>query len=195
MNTCTGVGPLEVKNELFEILDAVDVVVGWRRNQPHTRGSVTQGRDPRIHLVGRELPTFAGFCSLGHLDLQVFCHGEVEAGNTKPPRRDLFDFAPQFGVSQSLRRLSSLSGVASRAELIHRLSQCLVHLRRDGAHTHCSRSETPNDGGCRFHLFEGNRGAPLSLEGKQAPQSHEALRLIIHGTRVFAENIKTPRAG
>ena len=40
--------------------------------------------DPRVHLVARQLSTFAGLGPLGHLDLQVVAVHQVLAGDTEP---------------------------------------------------------------------------------------------------------------
>ncbi|CAI8377051.1 MAG: Uncharacterised protein [Cellulomonadaceae bacterium TMED98] len=47
------IGSLEVKNELLEVFNGVNVVVRRRRDEPHPRGAVAKLRNPRIDLVGR----------------------------------------------------------------------------------------------------------------------------------------------
>ena len=73
------VGVLEVVDQLLEILDRVDVVVRRRADQPDARRGVPGLRDPRIHLVARQLTALAGLGALGHLDLDVVGVREVLA--------------------------------------------------------------------------------------------------------------------
>ena len=47
------VGVLQVVDELLQVLDGVDVVVGRRRDQSDTGRRVPRAGDPRVHLVPR----------------------------------------------------------------------------------------------------------------------------------------------
>ena len=75
---------LQVVDQLREILDRVDVVVRRRRDQRDPRRRMPHLRDPRIHLVARQLSAFTGLGPLGHLDLQVVGVHEVFAGDAEP---------------------------------------------------------------------------------------------------------------
>ena len=62
---------LQVVDQLGQVLDAVDVVVGRGRDQGDAGDGVTQAGDHGRHLVRRELPALAGLGALGDLDLQL----------------------------------------------------------------------------------------------------------------------------
>ena len=81
------VGVLQVVDELLEVLDGVDVVVGRRRDQPDAGRRVPGPGDPRVHLVARELAALARLGALGHLDLQVVGADQVLAGDAEAARR------------------------------------------------------------------------------------------------------------
>ena len=87
LRICAG----EVKNELGEIFDRVDVVMGRRRDKADARGGLAHARNPGVHLFTRQMTAFARLCALGHLDLQLACRGEVAAGNAKAATCHLFD--------------------------------------------------------------------------------------------------------
>ena len=97
-----GVGVLEVVDQLGQVLDGVDVVVGRRGDEPHPGRGVAGLGDPRVHLVARQLAALAGLGPLGHLDLDVVRVDQVLAGHPEAPRRGLLDrAAPQVAVGIS----------------------------------------------------------------------------------------------
>ena len=62
------IGNLQVVDKLRQVLDGIDVVVWWRREERDTGDGVPQaGNQPR-HLMGRNLPTLARLRALRHLD-------------------------------------------------------------------------------------------------------------------------------
>src|SRR3712207_5577533 len=65
-----GVGVLEIVDELGEVLDGVDVVVGRRGDQTYPGRRVAYPRYILGDLVPRELAALARFGPLSHLDLQ-----------------------------------------------------------------------------------------------------------------------------
>ena len=76
-------------NELGQILDQVNIVMGRGRNELHTRLRVAQASDQRVHLVARKLATFAGFGSLRHFDFQLAGIHEVIGREPEAARRHL----------------------------------------------------------------------------------------------------------
>ena len=58
------VGALEVIDELGEILNGVNVVMGGRGNEANTRGGVTSLCDISLDLSTWQLATLTGLCSL-----------------------------------------------------------------------------------------------------------------------------------
>ncbi len=79
----------QVVDELGQVLDAVDVVVGWRRDQWQARHGVAQPGDEGRHLEAGQLPALARFRPLGDLDLQFLSPGQVVGGDAKPAGGDL----------------------------------------------------------------------------------------------------------
>ena len=45
------VGILQVEDELCQVFDTVDVVVGWRTDQAHPGGGIAHPTDPFVDLV------------------------------------------------------------------------------------------------------------------------------------------------
>ena len=146
----TGVGVLQVVDQLRQILDRVDVVVRRRRDQPDARRRVTHLGDPRVHLVARQLAALTGFRALGHLDLDVGAVGQVVAGHAEPARRDLLDRAaapvavgvgveavdaprrPRPSCDRPPRRFIAIASVSCASA-------------RDRAVTHCAGGESLDD--------------------------------------------------
>src|SRR5699024_6840536 len=82
---------LEIVNELREVLNGVDVMVRWRRNQPHARGGNAHFSDPRIDLIRWQLAALPGLGALGHLDLNIGAVIKIVAGHTKASGSHLLD--------------------------------------------------------------------------------------------------------
>jgi hypothetical protein len=85
------VGAAQVEDQLLEVLDRVDVVVGRRRDQAHAGGRVADPGDVGIDLVAGELTALAGLCPLGHLDLEIVGVHEVVDRHAEAPGGDLLD--------------------------------------------------------------------------------------------------------
>ena len=186
------VGVLEVVDELLEVLNGVDVVVRGRGNEPHTRRGVARGRDPRVHLGSGKLSTFAGLCTLGELDLQVFSVDEVLRGDPKAPGGHLLDGGTTLWVMQTLRRLASFTGVGLAAQTVHGNGESLVRFLRDGAVRHCARLEALHDLRDVLHLFDGNR-LTVRLEVKEATQGHQLGALVVNESGVLLEDLVLAR--
>ncbi len=88
-----GVDLLEVVDELGQVLDGVDVVVGRRGDEADTGLGVAQPGDLGRHLVARELAALARLGALGHLDLDLVGVGQVLGRDAEAARRDLLDLA------------------------------------------------------------------------------------------------------
>ena len=85
------VGIFEVKDQLRQVLDGIDIVMRRRGDQSHTGRGMPYPADPLVHLVTGELSAFAGFRALCHLDLQFIGLREVKAGHTETRGCDLLD--------------------------------------------------------------------------------------------------------
>jgi hypothetical protein len=93
----TRVGVLQVVDELGQVFDGVDVVVRRWADQAHARHAVAQEADVFADLAARQLATFAGLGTLGHLDLDLIGADQILGGHAEAARGHLLD---------RLRRLS-----------------------------------------------------------------------------------------
>src|SRR4051812_14094362 len=71
-----GIDRAKVGDELGEVLDRVDVVVGRRADVAHSRLAAPQGGDPRRRLLRRKLAALAWLRTLGDLDLELLAARE-----------------------------------------------------------------------------------------------------------------------
>ena len=169
----TGVGVLQIVDELLQVLDRVDVVVGRRRDEPHSGCGVAGPGDDLVDLVARQFSAFARLGALGDLDLELVRVGQVPGGDAEAARRDLLDRRAAevaVGVRREARRiLAALAGVALAAEAVHRDGERLVALGRDRAEAHRARAEALDDLARRFHRVE-RQGFEVRAELEQAAQ-------------------------
>ncbi len=82
-NLCLRIDVLEVEYQLREVLDGVDVVVRWRRNQRDAGDGVTRACNHLIDLESWQLAAFSRLRSLCHLYLYLFGVDQVFGGNAK----------------------------------------------------------------------------------------------------------------
>jgi hypothetical protein len=82
---------LQVVDQLRQVLDRVDVVVGRRRDQAHPRGGEAQPPNQLGHLDARQLAALAGLGPLRDLDLEFAAVVEVLGGDAEAARGDLLD--------------------------------------------------------------------------------------------------------
>ena len=144
-----GVGVLQVEDELRQVLDGVDVVMRRRGDQAHARRGAAHLGDPRVHLLAGQVAAFAGFCALGHLDLNLDGARQVAAGHAETARRHLLDGAA-LAVAVCQRRLArrvlaALAGVAAPTKAVHGDCQALVRFLGDGAVAHGAGVEALDD--------------------------------------------------
>ncbi len=181
---------LQVVDQLRDVLDRIDVVVRRRRDQADAGRRVPHRGDDGVDLVAGQLPAFAGFCALRHLDLhhvgvdEIFCRDAETAG------RDLLDRrAHRIAIRQRLEAvalLAALAGVGLAADAIHRDRQRGVRLARDRAERHRAGGEALDDVHRRFDFLERHRLALLVLGGldpEQAAQRQQPLGLLVEDFR------------
>ena len=195
MNTRGGVGVLQVEDQLFEVLDRVNIVVGRGRNQPDARGGVAFLRNPGVDLRGRQLPALARLRPLCHLDLDVAGMAQVVRGDAEPPRCHLLDRGVQQRVAQALRRLPALARIGTRPQRVHGDGHGFVGFLRDGPKRHGAGREAFDDFGDGFNFLQRDRLDLVIAEPHDATQGHEAPRLVVHAVRVCAENLAGLGAG
>ncbi len=144
-----GVDHLQVEDQLREILDAVDVVVGRGRDQGHARRRVPRLGDHGVDFVTGQLAAFAGLCSLRDLDLELVGVDQVVRRHAEATAGDLFDpalLAVAAGEAQiALLAFAAFAGVAASADAVHRDGQVLVGLGADAAKAHGAGGKAPHD--------------------------------------------------
>mmetsp|Transcript_63498 Transcript_63498/g.168243 ORF Transcript_63498/g.168243 Transcript_63498/m.168243 type:complete len:352 (+) Transcript_63498:1029-2084(+) len=86
-----GIRILAVENQLGQILDGVDVMVGWRRDQTDSLRRITAICDVAFNLVARQLTTLTRFGTLRHFDLQLLCIRKIFHGDAEAARGHLLD--------------------------------------------------------------------------------------------------------
>mmetsp|Transcript_19585 Transcript_19585/g.63107 ORF Transcript_19585/g.63107 Transcript_19585/m.63107 type:complete len:667 (+) Transcript_19585:756-2756(+) len=160
------VGALEVVDELSEVLDRVDVVVGRRRDEADAGRGAARLCDEVRDLVAWQLAALARLRALRHLDLDLVGVGEVVGRHAEAARGDLLD-GRAAAVRETARVLAPLARVRLPAELVHRDGERLVCLRRDGAERHCAGAEALDDLLGSLHLVERHR-RHVRPEGEQA---------------------------
>ena len=82
---------LQVVDQLGQVLDGVDVVVGRRGDEADAGLGVAQPGDLVATPCGRELAALAGLGALGHLDVELVGESAVLGGDAEPARGDLLD--------------------------------------------------------------------------------------------------------
>ena len=82
---------LQVVDQLGQVLDRINVVVGWWGNQTHTWHAVAQLASVLADLTTRQLTAFAWLGTLRHLDLDLVRTVQVFRSHTKSTGGDLLD--------------------------------------------------------------------------------------------------------
>src|SRR3546814_10074130 len=101
-----GVYVLQIVDELGQILDRIDVMVGRRRDQPDARRRMADLGDVLVHLVTGKLAALARLCALRHLDLDIVGVHQIFGGDAETPRRHLLRSEEHTSELQSLMRTS-----------------------------------------------------------------------------------------
>ncbi|MNM77887.1 hypothetical protein D3C81_897620 [compost metagenome] len=172
---------LDVEDELGQILDGVDVVVGRRGDQGHAWHGVAQFGYLGRHLVTGQLATFAGLGALSHLDLYHIRVHQVVGGDAKAPRCHLLDARILLGA-KALGILAAFARVALTAEPVHGHRQRLVGLGAEGADGHGRGVEAGEQLGRRLNLLQCNRGGAL-LQDEQIAQGGDGA--LVHQAGVL----------
>ena len=123
-NLAARVDLLEVVDQLRQILDGIDIVVGRGGDQRHALGRVPQSRDQVGDLHAGKLTPFAGLCALGDLDFQLFAMVQILCGHPKPARGHLLDLGrrivPIWLWHEMRRVFATLTRIRLRANPVHR---------------------------------------------------------------------------
>ena len=78
-----GVDVLQVEDELCQVLDGVDVVMRWRRDERDARNGVTRLGNDLVDLEARQLSALARLSTLCHLDLYLLGIHQVFGSDAK----------------------------------------------------------------------------------------------------------------
>mmetsp|Transcript_18525 Transcript_18525/g.32987 ORF Transcript_18525/g.32987 Transcript_18525/m.32987 type:complete len:267 (+) Transcript_18525:846-1646(+) len=194
-----GVDLVQVIDELREVLDGVDVVVGRGRDEGDTGLGAAEAGDVRGHLLAGKLAALAGLGALRYLDLQLVRVHQELGRHTKTAGRNLLDtrgaqvtvlharqvwelcgrLAVRIRVSHGLPAhgvLPALATVGLATDAVHRNCDCLVCLAADGTQRHATSAETSHDG-CRGLYL-------LHRDGRLAGGELEAVTQHLHGRLV-----------
>ena len=176
------VGVFQVKNQLRQILNRVDVVVGRGRNQPDAGRGVAHLGNPLVDLVAGQLAALAGLGALRHLDLQLVGVGEVVGRDAEAGRGNLLDGrAHGVAVGHLLVAhgvLAALAGVAAPPDAVHGNGQGAVRLVRNRAERHGPGGEAVHDGRGRLYLAQRNRSPVLGKAQQPANREHLLALLV-----------------
>ncbi len=85
------IGTFQVIDELFEVLNGVDIVVRWWGDEANTSSGVTRAGNRGRYFVAGEFTTLAGFRALCHFDLQFIGICEIVRGDSEATRSDLLN--------------------------------------------------------------------------------------------------------
>mmetsp|Transcript_32603 Transcript_32603/g.79532 ORF Transcript_32603/g.79532 Transcript_32603/m.79532 type:complete len:1230 (+) Transcript_32603:1174-4863(+) len=166
------IGALEVIDELGEILDRVDVVMGGGRDEADAWGRVPEAANLNRHLEAGKLPALAGLGALGHLDLKLDAVGEVVGRDTKPSRCNLLDGRAPRGVNEALHALATLASVGLGTKLVHGDGKGLMGLVGDGAERHGPSGEALDNLCNRLNLINGDRSDLIRTQHQLPAEGH-----------------------
>ena len=118
-----GVDVLQVEDELGEVLDAVDVVMRWGRNERDAWDGVARLGNDLVHLEAGQLSTLTGLGTLGNLDLYLLGIDQIFSSDTEASAGNLLGLAAEaYPIDRSMVTgivLAAFAGVASRSQSVH----------------------------------------------------------------------------
>ena len=157
-DACLAVCVLQVVNQLRDILNRIDIVMGRRADQTHARSRVSDSGDLFVHFAARQLASFARFGALSDLDLKLIRISQIPCCDSEAPRSDLFDGRTlRIAIShwrEAFRIFSTFSRIGFAPEAIHRHSQRFVAFLRDRSETHRTGGKALDDLTGRFDFFK-----------------------------------------
>jgi len=119
-DTCLGIYGAQIVDQLRQVFNAVDVVMGRRRDERRAGRGMANARDVLGDFLGGQLAAFTGFGALRHLDFQLFGVDEIVRGDAETPGSNLFNFVGGSRlVAIGVGVFSTFTGVAFAAEDVH----------------------------------------------------------------------------
>ena len=166
----------QVEDQLLQVLDRVDVVVGRGRDQLDAGGREAQRGDVLVHLVAGQLAALAGLRALRDLDLDLVGVRKVVGVDAEAAGRDLPDpRAPLVPVRVgrvAAAVLAALAAVRPGADPVHRHRKRLVRLRGERTEAHRAGGEPLRQIGRGFDLLDaGSVTPPASARAGRAGSS------------------------
>ena len=101
------------------------------------------------------MSSFARFCALRHLNLDLLRAYQIPGGNAESSGSHLFDGRTAIRI-QSLDILSAFTGVGLSMEPVHGNSQSFMGFFRNGTVGHSAGLKPGNNGVHTFHFFNRN---------------------------------------
>ena len=190
-----GVDILQIEDQLFEVLDGVDIVMRRRRDEGDTRNGVTCLGNDVVDLVARQLSALTGLGTLCHLDLYLLSVDKVFRGDTETSGSHLLgltaqaDAVDRTGIAVAV--LTALTGVAACAERVHGQGQRLVSLLAQGTEAHGTGDEVLDDALHGLHLINIYR---VALEVQEVADE-DRLTLVIDEIGELLEELVVACAG
>jgi hypothetical protein len=173
-DTSAGVGALEIVDQLLEVLNRVDVVVGRRTNEADTRSGVTGLSDRARDLVAGKLTTLTRLSTLSHLDLELIGISEVVGGNTETSRSNLLDSGAHsitvLHAQATLGIFTTFTSVGLATQTVHGDSKGRVRLHGDGTVRHGTGNKAAHNVSPRLDLVDGNGCTVIEVEVKEATE-------------------------
>ncbi len=163
-----GIDLLQIKNELSQIFNGVNIVVGRGADQGHAFLGITQPGNDATDFVTGQLTPFTGFGSLGNLDLQFFGIDRILWRHAKTPRSNLLDFADLVVVVAG-RIFAAFTRVGAPTNAVHGDRQGFVGFRRQCPQRHGCCIKTRSNGFNGLHFAEGD-GLRSAFQLQQIPQ-------------------------
>src|SRR5450432_2037236 len=134
-------------------------------------------RDMLVHLVTRQLPTFARLGPLRDLDLKFVGVNQIVAGHAKACRCDLLDGATGRGsiwtAFEAFRVFATLARIRAAAYGVHSNSDGLMRVLADRPEGHGTGGQALEYVRFRFDLI--NRDRSLRFEVEQPTNAVRAL--------------------
>jgi len=131
------IGILQVKYQLRQILDGIDIMMRRGRDQHNPRSGMPHLGDRLVDFMSRQLTAFTRLGALRHFDLKLAGVGQIIDRDTEPGRCDLFDrtflgIAVRKGFIPRLI-LATFPGITRGSQAIHSDRDGLVSFFADGA--------------------------------------------------------------
>ena len=123
---------LQVVDQLRQVFDRVDVVVGRGRDELHAGLGMSEAGDQACDLDPGELAALARLRALRDLDLQLVGALQVARGDAEAGRGDLLDavvMSHAVTVVVGVGVFAALARVGAGTDLVHRDGERLVRLR------------------------------------------------------------------